>query len=453
MTAVSYLRRSSASQSADTEVSFDAQRTAITALAASRGETIATEYSDYAKSGGSTNGRHGYHDMLTAIANGQVTTVYAYAITRLTRNQRDALDLWDLCKAHGVVIRTADGIDTSSTAGMMLFDLLALTAKWEREWATERTRAAMSSRKARGDAFGNVPLGFKSERDANGARVLVPTGEAQVVIDAYKAVGNVEGAARKLTVDGVLTPRERARKAKAEAKGETYTPTAGLVWRSSVVAEILDRNAPELLPPKRPAGQRRVGNHLLSQLVLCHCGRMMTPSKQGHPHLYCSNGKTAGANHGQYNLSNSKLLPAIEAEAAKYLPDAVRTVVRTSDDKRKALLDRRERINVMFEAGGISDTQYRERVKQVDAELDALASSDRAVQSLRLLPAGVDFTLPEAEVNEVLRTLWSAVRLDKDYKVAGFDWRLDERYYSESARDAHDLAQDAEVAAAQKAGA
>src|SRR3954452_17299763 len=89
--AVVYLRVSTDEQAADGN-SLASQEARCRALCTARGLTIAAVYVDAGKSGGTLE-RDGLSELRATIRAGQAGVVVVYAVDRLSRSQRDTLNL------------------------------------------------------------------------------------------------------------------------------------------------------------------------------------------------------------------------------------------------------------------------------------------------------------------------------------------------------------------------
>jgi DNA invertase Pin-like site-specific DNA recombinase len=423
--AVSYLRRSGAVATGAADISLPGQQSAIEAMAARFGDTISTEFSDSAKSGGTTK-REGYQALLSAVASGSVSAVYAYALTRLTRSLPDLMDLKRLCEANGVVIRTAqENIDTSNASGRGFMNIIGAVAEMEREWAQERNKRAAQTRRERGMASGRQVYGTQ------------PGEDPQVVKDALKQAGTFAGAARLLNERGVPTRLGRANG-----------------WTHATVAGIIRYHYPELAPDtQKRQGAAPIGGALFSGLLTCHCGTTLTPSRrEGKVRgMYCRN-SYAIENHGKTFVTDAAIRPWAEAESAKYQPQGI--AIRGSNDKeRRDLEGRKERLVDALADGTITKEQLRSRVAGIDSRLAELDKADRTLAALIPMPIGIDWSKPDDEVNDQLRRVWSEITLDRDMKPVSVTWRVPDWLWDEAERDAHTAQLDAEAAAADKAGA
>lgn len=54
----------------------------------------------------------------------------------------------------------SERIDTTSAAGKMVFRMLAVLAEFERDLVSERTKAALAVKRAKGQRIGTIPYGY-----------------------------------------------------------------------------------------------------------------------------------------------------------------------------------------------------------------------------------------------------------------------------------------------------
>lgn len=173
--AIGYIRVSTQGQ-ADDGVSLSAQRAKITAWCEANDYELVAVFEDAGISGSSMKGRTGLHDALQAT--GRDMALVAYSISRLARSTRDMIDIADRLKKRGAdLVSLTERIDTTSAAGHMVFQMLAVLAEFERRQTAERTRMALAHKKSKGEIYGPVPFGFcEVER-----RLEVVAAEAQIV--------------------------------------------------------------------------------------------------------------------------------------------------------------------------------------------------------------------------------------------------------------------------------
>lgn len=95
----------------------------------------------------------------------------------------------------------------------MVLNVLTSVAQWEREAGGERTRAALMALKARGRAYGFVPLEAQDTgtRDADGRRILAPAADGLVTVARARKLrargASLRTIASALTAEGRRTAR------------------------------------------------------------------------------------------------------------------------------------------------------------------------------------------------------------------------------------------------------
>lgn len=144
--------------------------------------------------------------MLKDISGGLVNLVLVTEISRLSRNNRDFLSMWDLMsefKCSFMSLR--EDFDTTSAAGEMLMFQLMNFAQFERKQTSERVAANMLARSSRGlYNGGSVPLGYRINRARPGYLDVDPE-QAEIVklcFDTYLQKGTLSATARWLNDQG-----------------------------------------------------------------------------------------------------------------------------------------------------------------------------------------------------------------------------------------------------------
>ena len=137
-------------------------------------------------SGASQRGRPELARCIASLRHGDVLMVYK--IDRIARSLLDLLDILRQLERVGATIRSlTEPIDTTSSMGTFVVQILGAVAQLERSMILERTRAGMVAARQRGAVLGR-------------ARVLSPDDEAALVAD-YQAGGiTYQGVALKYGV-------------------------------------------------------------------------------------------------------------------------------------------------------------------------------------------------------------------------------------------------------------
>ncbi len=397
MKPVAYLRKSRVTT--ESTLSWQVQEEKVRELAAQHGDADdLLLLSDWNRSGRKgVNGRPGYHQLVTMIEQGQVSALYSYSLSRLSRSLSDFSRLVELCVERQVPIRlSADqSYDFKSPSGRFAINVLASAAQMEAEVAQERAKETVAARRARGDRIGQPSYGEKAGEDV------------AAVLEAYRAAGSVIGAARLLNVRGVPT-------------------RGGRPWSTTPVRELLIRH--KAMPWRSRPGQKAAAPFILFRLVRCHCGRQMTGARyrNGSDPAYtvyrCIGGRT-DVTHIRQSVSERKLLPWVMAEAARFRIPADQVEMREQDEGRRLEMEaRRGRVIQNFEDGLIDKGERDAKLLKIGDELARLDTTDRIVD----VPAAIDWTWPPRTINLVLQALWDDVQLDLDMRPVSAAWHVHE---------------------------
>ena len=205
---VGYCGVSTAGQAAE-GVSLEAQRTAIEAWASTQGRDVLQVFTDTGLSGKRADNRPALQQAL-ALATTQRAVVVVYKLDRLARSTRDALEIAERLSAAGAdLVSLSEQIDTTTAYGRMFFTLAAAFAQLERDLTSERTAAALSHKRRKGERVGHVPYGYKVAGD--GVRLL-PVAPEQSALErmrrwrargwSYRRIANQLDAANVPTRSG-----------------------------------------------------------------------------------------------------------------------------------------------------------------------------------------------------------------------------------------------------------
>lgn len=385
-----YLRKSRVFRDQES-ISPEMQLAAAREYAAGFGHTNLVVLTDMNLSGkrGRT-GRPGFNALLTALEAGEVSAIYSYSLSRLSRSVRDMLALADLCKVQGVPIRLARDADPDPTTatGRAVLGILAVMAQMEADLASERALDTVAARRARGDTFG-----------------MPPFAKPELVVEAYREAGTATGAAKLLTVAGLPTRKGSA------------------VWYPSSVTVILQRVAPELLPPVRKAGLKHAAPFAFYRLIRCHCGTILTGGRHksgpqaGYVLYRCTRGRLVPG-HGKTHIPETALEAFARAEMTRLRPPTDLIALAESTDAEQDLLRaRQERLKIGFLRGIFPEAEMVAEKAEIDAALMRLDLQGRAVR----VPA-FEWDHEPLAVNRALRALWGHVQLDRDFRPASVEW-------------------------------
>lgn len=409
---VAYLRKSRVTS--DRHVSWQVQESAIRELAGRNGDDPEI-LSDWNKSGRGefTRRRTGYADLRRRIEANEVSVLYAYSLSRLSRSLGEYASLAELCRDHGVRVRLVkEGeFDYSSASGRFTVGILALLAQMEAELAQERARDTIAVRKARGDHVGSAGYGHRLE---NGKLHEADDEDVETVVGVWREAGSYQRAARLLNARSVPSK-------------------TGSVWAGNTVRNIVRRALGADHPEVRgiePRRARTAETFILSRLLRCECGTLLTGrrtynvvgSKRYGPHTsyLCHRGRNVEDHPRPFMVSEATILPWIRAEADRYaLPDAVETP-QDASGRRDALEAQRAHVTRLGLIPGVDLPTVEAQLAAIDADL-ATIEDEAIVEDV----GPIDWeNTPPGELNALLRAYWREVRLDETMRPVEADWRI-----------------------------
>lgn len=191
--------------------SLDAQREAGEAYIASQKSNgwvcLPERYDDGGFSGGNTN-RPGLAQLLTDAEAGKIDIIVVYKIDRLSRSICDFAELSKKFDKWNVAfVSVTQEINTHTSSGRMMLNILITFAQFEREVITERVRDKMAASRLKGKwVGGSLPLGYRVE---NKHLIIVPE-EAETVkliFNRFLEIQSPKQIALELNRDGIKTKR------------------------------------------------------------------------------------------------------------------------------------------------------------------------------------------------------------------------------------------------------
>lgn len=167
------------------EAGVDRQRQACERRVAERGWRLVAVHVDNDQSATKGRRRAGFEAVLADVAAARADTVVAWDMTRLQRNRRDELRLYELCQAKGARLSLVNGpdVDFTTAAGRFVGDSLGSVARLEVEMKSDRQRAANEQAAAAGRwVSGRRPFGYAADG------ITIVEDEAQAVREGYAAL-------------------------------------------------------------------------------------------------------------------------------------------------------------------------------------------------------------------------------------------------------------------------
>jgi DNA invertase Pin-like site-specific DNA recombinase len=138
----------------------DNQRLELEAVAERSGWHVVEVFQDAGISGAKgRDKRPGLDDMLKAVNAREFDMVCAWSVDRLGRSLTDLLGILQNLHDKGVdLFLHQQGLDTSTTAGKAMFQMLGVFAEFERGIIRERVNAGLARAKAKGVRLGRRPV-------------------------------------------------------------------------------------------------------------------------------------------------------------------------------------------------------------------------------------------------------------------------------------------------------
>ncbi len=275
--------------------SIDAQREAgenyIASQKANGWVCLPERYDDYGFSGGNTN-RPALKKLLKDCEDGLVDTIVVYKIDRLSRSIADFAELSRKLDKWGVSFTSVtQEINTGTSAGRMMLNILMTFASFEREQIAERIKDKMSASRKKGMWVGGLPpLGYRVE---NKKLVIVPEAadEVRYVFRRFIETQSPKLIAYELNRRGVKTKYGNPwAKDHIHRMLNNYTYIGQVNYQGEVCegeqAGIIDRETwdrvHEILaannPVKEPRGKVEIIAPLKGVMRCGYCGGAMSPT-------------------------------------------------------------------------------------------------------------------------------------------------------------------------------
>ena len=145
------------------EAQFDACAAYIQSQSGKGWKLVDKHYDDGGYSGGNTN-RPGLQELLRDVNGHKIDIVVVYKIDRISRSLKDFTELDGIfTKNDASMVSVTQQIDTSTSMGRMIINLLMSFAQFEREMTADRVRDKMAASRKKGMWTGGViPYGYRN---------------------------------------------------------------------------------------------------------------------------------------------------------------------------------------------------------------------------------------------------------------------------------------------------
>jgi DNA invertase Pin-like site-specific DNA recombinase len=233
--ALGYIRVSTELQAAD-GVSLDAQRESIEDYCRIQGLNLIAVYQD--DHTGKTLKRKGFQAALDHMKQSGATLV-ALKLDRITRNVGDLDYLLKTYFGDGkqfALKLVQFPVDTGSSIGRLILNIICSVAQWEREEICARTQMGLAYLKKQGVRLGGAPYGMRrsDEEDEFGRRILVNDLREQQTIARICELFDGNTSLHKIVK--ILTD-------------EGHQPKEKGAWSRLTVARILERTGRQAMRP------------------------------------------------------------------------------------------------------------------------------------------------------------------------------------------------------------
>jgi DNA invertase Pin-like site-specific DNA recombinase len=221
---VAYYRVSTARQGVS-GLGLEAQERAVRDYAARVGGEIIAEYTDVET--GKHRRRAGLEKALAdACRKGRV--LIFYSLTRLGRSTIDVLQISQQIQQAGAdMVCVTEAIDTTTPAGRMFFGVLAVLGQFERELISERTKAGLASRRARG-----LPMGNPSS---------LRRGHSPAIEQNRAMADEFAARMRPIVADIQAGGHTSAKEIASQLNARGYHAAGGGLWHPTTAARLLAR--------------------------------------------------------------------------------------------------------------------------------------------------------------------------------------------------------------------
>lgn len=314
--------------------SLDAQREAAESYIAAQKfngwQLIPEHYDDGGFSGGNMN-RPALKRLLKDCEVGLIDIIVVYKIDRLSRSICDFAELTKIFDKHNVAfVSVTQEINTHTSAGRMMLNILITFAQFEREVIAERVRDKMAASRLKGKwVGGNVTLGYKVQ-DHRLAVIPEEAEQVRFIFTRFIETQSVKQICRDLEERGVKPKCGRAWNTQMVWRllnNHTYIGEVkyhGQVVKGEQEAIITDeewRKTQYYLKLKAPGGdeQRIETRAALKGILKCgHCGGALSPTwtRRGRRKYYYY--KCLVDERRAYSTCPIKAVPAGEIEPLVY---------------------------------------------------------------------------------------------------------------------------------------
>lgn len=227
-----YCRVSTEEQSQGQYSSLESQEDIIKKFCDFKGWSVYDVYKDTAT--GAKLKRGELNRLLVDAEDKKFDVVAATKLDRISRSIKDFLNLDSKLNDLEIdIVIESQQIDTTTTMGKMLRNLLLVFAEFEREMISDRIRERNETMLRKGYHLGGlVPLGYKKNSDK---RLEINNNEAKIVrkiFDYYLAEPSTQKVAQRLFNEGYNKPLRTTKNGETSGGGRYYKTTINKILRN-----------------------------------------------------------------------------------------------------------------------------------------------------------------------------------------------------------------------------
>jgi len=210
---VAIYTRVSSQEQAEKGTSLESQSEQLESFCKGQKWEIFNLYVDAGFSGKDDN-RPGLESLRRDAKAGYFTKVIVWRLDRLARNLRLILGIEAELREHNIgLFSMKEMVDTSTSFGAHLFQILGLTAEWERDSIIERTKTGRLQRQKEGHwAGGPAPFGYNYDKETR--NLVINVDEAKIIrmiYDVYTSGKSLASIADQLNKE-LVRPRSKTGK-------------------------------------------------------------------------------------------------------------------------------------------------------------------------------------------------------------------------------------------------
>jgi len=166
-------------------------------------EAIEIIDTDRSRTARTTQGRHGFQELVTRITLDQVGIIFSYDVTRMARNCTDWYQVLDLCGYRCCLVGDRDGIyDPSSINGRLLLGLKGQIAELELHTIKRRLTDGLLNKAQRGELALTLPVGLI--RDSLGASSNDPIAKSKTASTSSSPLSSGSGPSPESSVHLII---------------------------------------------------------------------------------------------------------------------------------------------------------------------------------------------------------------------------------------------------------